>query len=295
MSNQETLRILQETLRLFEEEQRDSHVFLCLAVQAAMANLGLAPVEDTPTASYTKNESYRRAIDFLASLVGEKSFFERREGDYYYSNAYAGFYPRNSGSSRESHAYARSQRIALLKRAIATLKDSVRHEPEAPEREPERPAPSLIVTADEPALLFKTKNEGKVYIGSALVPQARLRELGVKLYVCLTAKGPYIIEPGETMLVAPIVDGGVPKKKWMERLVNYIEEAWGSGESVYIHCLAGLGRTGIVAACYLIEHCGYSSDEALAKVAELRGPSCPETNTQKAFVHNYYEVDYDDE
>ena len=41
------------------------------------------------------------------------------------------------------------------------------------------------------------------------------------------------------------------------------------GNVVYVHCWAGVGRTGTVVACHLIRH-GMQGDEALARIAKLR-------------------------
>ena len=93
----------------------------------------------------------------------------------------------------------------------------------------------------------------------------------------------------------PIRDGHIPDRPLMERILDAIGEAHGAGRGVYVHCWGGIGRTGTVAACYLIEQ-GYSSDEALDLVQSLyqkyRRPSSayprsPETDVQHKFVRRW--------
>ena len=50
-----------------------------------------------------------------------------------------------------------------------------------------------------------------------------------------------------------------------------------------IHCIGGLGRTGTVAGCVLAA-LGQSPDAALAELAEVRSPNCPENDRQRAFI-----------
>lgn len=53
-----------------------------------------------------------------------------------------------------------------------------------------------------------------------------------------------------------------------------------------LHCVAGLGRSGMVAASYLTRK-GISADAAIALVRQRRSPRAVETAVQEAFVHAY--------
>ncbi len=55
---------------------------------------------------------------------------------------------------------------------------------------------------------------------------------------------------------------------------------------VVIHCIGGLGRTGTVAGCVLVE-LGRTPEEALVVLHGLRGPRCPETRAQEQFIERY--------
>lgn len=67
----------------------------------------------------------------------------------------------------------------------------------------------------------------------------------------------------------PIPDRGTPSSEQMTRILDTIDEALAAGKGVYVHCLAGIGRTGTVVGCYLVRH-GRSGDEALHEIMRRR-------------------------
>lgn len=74
------------------------------------------------------------------------------------------------------------------------------------------------------------------------------------------------------------------RRIWPE-LGRELVEALRSGQRVFLHCKGGLGRTGTVAACLLIES-GMSADEAIEAVRSARRNTI-ETSVQEWFVTNY--------
>lgn len=54
----------------------------------------------------------------------------------------------------------------------------------------------------------------------------------------------------------------------------------GRGEKIYIHCSAGLHRTGMIAHAFL-RHLGHSREEALAIIAELREATAAAATEQR--------------
>jgi protein-tyrosine phosphatase len=84
----------------------------------------------------------------------------------------------------------------------------------------------------------------------------------------------------------PIPDQGVPGLDDARELVRWCGEGVGAGGRVVITCRGGLGRSGTIAACYLVER-GLSAPEAISAVRRARGPRAVETRSQEAFVAEY--------
>lgn len=84
----------------------------------------------------------------------------------------------------------------------------------------------------------------------------------------------------------PFLDQAVPGVETMENLVEIIDKRLGNGRKTIIHCVAGLGRSGTVAASVLVKK-GYSADESIRLVRESRGPRAIESKAQEMFVRDF--------
>ncbi len=62
----------------------------------------------------------------------------------------------------------------------------------------------------------------------------------------------------------PIDDFGAPKPDAAFELVKKMDERIQAGKKVLVHCLAGIGRTGMILACYMIYKENLSGADALA-------------------------------
>jgi protein-tyrosine phosphatase/Ser/Thr protein kinase RdoA (MazF antagonist) len=85
---------------------------------------------------------------------------------------------------------------------------------------------------------------------------------------------------------SPIPDQGVPGRDEAHDLARWLLEAVDAGESVVVHCMGGLGRTGTIAACALVQR-GCSPQDAIAAVRRCRGPRAVETREQEQFVRAF--------
>ena len=81
-------------------------------------------------------------------------------------------------------------------------------------------------------------------------------------------------------------DMGVPEFNDLVCAVDFIHKRITNNEPVMVHCLAGLGRTGTVLACYLIKYQNLSADEAIQKVREER-PGSIQSYPQEEIIFRF--------
>lgn len=99
----------------------------------------------------------------------------------------------------------------------------------------------------------------------------------------------------ETVIWTPIDDyqfsasrsanvGGIPaNRRAFERDLDRVIDLLRDGTSVYVHCAAGKGRTGLAVGCLLVR-LGVDSRQALLQAEKHTGG--PETDDQKRFVED---------
>lgn len=135
---------------------------------------------------------------------------------------------------------------------------------------------------------------GRVYLRDLDHDFVLLRELGVERLILLVEDAelrrwsdPGIVERGQaagvTVLRHPIPDGRPPESTAeMTSILDEIREGRLSA-NVAVACMGGVGRTGTVAACALLEG-GMSPDDAIATVRAVRHPTAVESAEQERFV-----------
>ena len=85
----------------------------------------------------------------------------------------------------------------------------------------------------------------------------------------------------------PVPDRGVPSNSVaFAKLVASIEQRLRSGESVAVHCRAGIGRSGLLGAC-ILKAFGVDPDSAFRLLSRARGVAVPDTDAQIAWVREY--------
>jgi protein-tyrosine phosphatase/nicotinamidase-related amidase len=80
-----------------------------------------------------------------------------------------------------------------------------------------------------------------------------------------------------------IMDQLVSSKEEMQDLVKFMDAQILDGKKIMIHCVGGLGRSGMAAASYL-KFKGLSADKAIEVIRETRGPRAVESEVQENFV-----------
>jgi ADP-ribosyl-[dinitrogen reductase] hydrolase len=93
----------------------------------------------------------------------------------------------------------------------------------------------------------------------------------------------------------PILDNSVPRdSEHLAEILFTIDRRIREGGVVYLHCWGGVGRTGLVVACWLQEH-GRTPDDALAELNAkwsivekiFRKPESPETDVQVSWIKSW--------
>jgi atypical dual specificity phosphatase len=143
------------------------------------------------------------------------------------------------------------------------------------------PQPFGFSWIDKPLLAAMARPESEEDLGW-------LRRQGVELLMSLTedpVRRDWIDNAGMLVFHVPIEDMEAPTQEQLELCVSVIEKAHMKNMGVVVHCGAGLGRTGVVLAAYLVRQ-GLSAPKAIAKVRRLR-PGSIETDEQAAAVAEF--------
>jgi atypical dual specificity phosphatase len=137
------------------------------------------------------------------------------------------------------------------------------------------PAPDGFSWIDKPRLAAHAQP-------ASLEEYQWLREHGIHLVICLTEDPPrrsWINEAGLFSMHIPVEDMQPPTQHQIDLCLAAIEKANTNKFGVGIHCTAGLGRTGTMLACWLVQHDEMSARDAITRVRRLR-PGSIETDEQ---------------
>jgi hypothetical protein len=128
----------------------------------------------------------------------------------------------------------------------------------------------------------------------------RLREVGIDYFIDLTqphehAEYRHLLPDRAQYRRCPIQDTEVPDEiAQMQDIQSDIRSALALGHNVYVHCRAGIGRTGMVVGCYLVEQ-GLTGKAALEHLNVLwrqsarakTWPKVPQTREQAVYVERW--------
>lgn len=84
----------------------------------------------------------------------------------------------------------------------------------------------------------------------------------------------------------PVPDFHAPTQVQIDKIITYIDSHIESGIPVGVSCNAGIGRSGVILACYLV-HKGLTPKDALELVRRKRGRG-PEVPEQIIAVEEYW-------
>ena len=157
----------------------------------------------------------------------------------------------------------------------------------------------------EPDRLLAGEHPGGGDADSTRKRLRRLVEAGIDCFIDLTDPAespsyePALAGLGTSRAIAylrkPIRDHGVPESDArMQEILDAVEAALAEGRSIYLHCRAGIGRTNLVAGCWLAGRAGGGA-AALERLnrrwrdnARSRAwPKVPETDEQADFVRRW--------
>lgn len=91
----------------------------------------------------------------------------------------------------------------------------------------------------------------------------------------------------------PIPDLSITSTEKMKEIIHLINNLINNGKKVYVHCWGGVGRTGTVVGCYLIEQNMATIDNVLQTIDYLKRTTpisernSPETDEQVNFILNW--------
>lgn len=158
----------------------------------------------------------------------------------------------------------------------------------------------------EAGRLLAGEYPGSMSRAEAMERMHRLLKAGVTSFIDLTEEGelpayhglfPSLTERRIRYQRLPILDHSLPlSPAHMGRVLDSIAAELEAGRCVYVHCHAGIGRTGMAIGCHLIRS-GLPNEHALARLQLLwrqcersrRWPSVPETPEQVDFVLRWCE------
>jgi hypothetical protein len=129
---------------------------------------------------------------------------------------------------------------------------------------------------------------------------ARLRDVGINYFLDLTEVDElpayqHLLPATTKYLRQAIPDTQVPGDvAFMQEIQARVRAALLFHRSIYVHCRAGIGRTGTVVGCYLVEQ-GLAGNPALVRLNELwqqsarstSWPTVPQTSSQATYIKRW--------
>ncbi len=123
-----------------------------------------------------------------------------------------------------------------------------------------------------------------------------IKSVGFRALVCLATEreiAPFwggilsyenaVISEGMEFYFLPVEPGRAPELREMIDLLTWISSSVAAGRPVAVHCFAGIGRAGTIAAAYLVFSRGMTHQAALDYVRRIR-PNAVESQEQEETI-----------
>ncbi len=133
---------------------------------------------------------------------------------------------------------------------------------------------------------------------------AQFRETGVNHFIDLTEEGEmpgyrHLLPVHAKYLRSAMADTQLPQTTaQVQQILTDIRAALALRRRIYVHCRAGIGRTGLIVGCYLAEE-GGDGKQALAHLNHLwkqserakTWPKVPQTREQANYIRDWRQAD----
>lgn len=148
--------------------------------------------------------------------------------------------------------------------------------------------PGVLAGMPMPLIHPERRERGNSELDAYADDLPALAKAGIHSVVCL------LNIPGDAVVYAsagfgfhymPIPDGWPPTREQLDGFLSFMEGQRPQNRAVAVHCAAGIGRTGVVIAAYLMSR-GATLEEAVTRVRAVR-PGAIETSRQMAFLYQF--------
>lgn len=136
---------------------------------------------------------------------------------------------------------------------------------------------------------------GKHYVGPD--PESALTAISATKVICLVERfelerryDDYLVflENDDRAIWWPVMDFQAPDVAKAANMVKELSFLLSAGENVLVHCGAGIGRAGTLAAAVLVYQ-GVEVSTALQRVRAARPMAGPQSDAQEALLHELFE------
>ena len=116
-----------------------------------------------------------------------------------------------------------------------------------------------------------------------------LKSQDIEVILNLQEEKHFIDHPGFIVKNIAIDDFGPPNYEDFVEFIEFSQDHIAQNRKVVVHCYAGMGRTNLMLATYLIHHLGIHADHALEEV-KARRPVHMVTYRQEEALREYYHI-----